>query len=365
MKVEILRSSLVQAIGKLQSIVPARPTLPILANISLEAKQNELILSATDLTISMQIVLEAKVLEEGSLTLPARRFFQLIRELISPQVTISSPSGDTALIHAGSSHFKIQGMQRQGFPPLPELTGSDEVSLSSSTLKEMFVKSAFSAAEETNQHVLNGIFFQLSGGKGIFIGTDGKRLSRLSTALTANEGLPSAILPLRAVEEMIKILDEKELPARLQLSQDKAALVVGSTILTTKLLAGDYPDVSRIIPKKAEKPISLHREELSALLRQVALFVPDHVSPVHFIFQDNELELSVASSDIGEGKVSMPVNYSGERLEIAFNPYYFLDVLRHSKEETVGLTVSDPYAPGLISDSTEAEFILMPMRLEG
>jgi len=119
-----------------------------------------------------------------------------------------------------------------------------------------------------------------------------------------------------------------------------------------------------VIPKKASDPIALHREELMSLLRQVSLFTSDQSSAVRFTFTSGELHLTAMSGGIGEGKVSMTVNYGGPKLDIAFNPHYFLDILRHSRDETIQLSLSDAYNPGLITDSTNAHFVIMPMRLE-
>jgi DNA polymerase-3 subunit beta len=134
--------------------------------------------------------------------------------------------------------------------------------------------------------------------------------------------------------------------------------------LISKLIAGQYPDVSCFIPQKKEKPLIVHREELMALLRQVVLFTSEDSSATRFSFTTGELHLSAVSGQIGEGKVNMPVNYGGEKLEIAFNPHYLLDILRHSKDETVHFTLTDSYNPGMITDSSSAEFVIMPMRLD-
>ena len=145
---------------------------------------------------------------------------------------------------------------------------------------------------------------------------------------------------------------------------DKIAVEASNTILITKLLAGQFPDVSRIIPEKQATPIALHREELISLLKQVSLFTADSSSSVRFSFTTGALHLSANSGEIGEGVVTMPVNYGGEKLEIAFNPYYFLEILRHSKDETVDFSISNAYNPCLITDSSNARFVLMPMRLD-
>jgi DNA polymerase-3 subunit beta len=144
---------------------------------------------------------------------------------------------------------------------------------------------------------------------------------------------------------------------------DKIAIEANQSILVTKLLAGDYPDFERVIPAETETTVTLHREELITLLRQISLFTAESNHSVRFSFTKGELVLTANDINIGEGKVSMPVNYNGQKLEIAFNPNYFLDILRHSPDESVQLGLTDPYNPGVITDSSSAVFILMPMRL--
>jgi DNA polymerase-3 subunit beta len=366
MKVIISRAELVALIGKIQNVVPSKPSIPILANVLVEAVDDQLIISATDLTVSMRAYAEAKVQEEGAITLPARRFFQLVRELTAPQVEIHSASPEIATVNAGSSHFKVHGMHKSEFPALPDLSDGTQFSISSASLKELLSRSAFAAARDDSRQVLNGILLQNVSQTATFIGTDGKRLAKIySTVDLPQDFNASHIVPLKAVEEMIRMLDVKEEePAKITLMADKIALELKSTTLISKLLSGQFPDDSRVIPQTKEQTISLHREELMSLLRQVSLFTSDHSSSVRFTFTSGELHLSATSGEIGEGRVNMPVNYGGEKLEIAFNPVYFLDILRHSKDETVNFNVSDSYNPGLITDSSTAQFVIMPMRLE-
>lgn len=366
MKVVISRLELVALIGKIQNVVPSKPAIPILANVLVEAIDDQLIISATDLTVSIRVFCEAKVLEEGSITLPARRFFQLVRELTAPQVEIHTLSPEIATINAGSSHFKIHGMHRSEFPALPDLSEGVQFSIPSASLKELLSRSAFAAARDDSRQVLNGILLQNANQTATFIGTDGKRLAKIYSSVDLPQDFNgSFIVPLKAVEEMVRMLDVKEEePAKISLMADKIALELKSTTLISKLLSGQFPDVSRVIPQQKEQAIALHREELISLLRQVSLFTSDTSSSVRFTFSDGELHLSATSGEIGEGKVKMPVNYGGEKLEIAFNPVYFLDILRHSKDEIVKFNVSDSYNPGLITDSSTAQFVIMPMRLE-
>jgi DNA polymerase-3 subunit beta len=150
---------------------------------------------------------------------------------------------------------------------------------------------------------------------------------------------------------------------QIQLAQDKVSLETGSITLVAKLLSGQFPDVERVIPAKLLHQFSIHREELMSLLRQVSLFTSETSNSVRFSFETGQLHLSALSHEIGEGRVSMPVDYAGQRIEIAFNPFFFLDILRHSKDETVRFGLNDAHNPGIVTDATSALFVIMPMRL--
>jgi DNA polymerase-3 subunit beta len=296
--------------------------------------------------------------------LPARKFFQLVREITAPQLKISLISSEIAEILAGSSIFKIKGMHKNDFPTIPEFTGQAQIHFSPSTLKDILAKTSFAAARDDSRYVLNGVFLQIQNRQAAFIGTDGKRLAKAHLPVELDAAFQSSyIIPLKATEEMIRMLDENSSKATLSLMQDKVFLENGLLSLTTKLLSGQYPDVERVIPKENPISISLHREELSSLLRQVSLFISDSSGSVKFSFADGSLSLIANSSEIGEGLVSMPADYHQDKLDIAFNPHFFLDILRHSKDETVKFSISNSYNPGIITDSTGALFVIMPMRL--
>jgi DNA polymerase-3 subunit beta len=364
MKVKISRSELVNLIGKIQSVVPSKPAIPILSNILIEAIDSQLIVSATDLIVSIKAFIDAEVLKEGSITLPARRFFQLVRELTTPVIDIETQENGIAVITAGSSHFKLHGMNKNEFPALPDFSSASHFTVDSSLLKDMLVRTAFAAAKDDSRQILNGICTEIQGNQLTLIGTDGKRLAKVHNqiAFEASKKI-QFVIPLKAVEEMIRILEDDQ-KAKFTMMSDKVALEAGSLCLITKLLAGQYPDVARIFPDKSNmKVINLHKEELSTLLRQVSLFTSEMSHSVKFSFQQGQLKLQAVSNDIGEGKVSMPVDYAETKLDIAFNPYFFIDILKHCKDETAVFGVTDSYNPGLITDSSSAQYVIMPMRL--
>jgi DNA polymerase-3 subunit beta len=365
MKVLVAKSELLALIGKIQGVVSPRPPLPALGNVLVEAMADQIVLTTTDLSVSIRVSAAAKVVEEGAIALPARKFFSLVRELTAPQVEIHSATADVALINAGSSHFKVQGMHKGEFPVFPDLVNGVKISLSASMLREMLGRTVFAAAREDSRQILNGILLQKEGSSITCVATDGKKLAQMRVSVEDKSDQKGVfVLPVKAVEEIVKMLEESDKAVNLTLTSDKCAVEGPGTTLVAKLLAGQYPDFTRIIPKKGESSIALHREELISLLRQVSLFTSEESCAVRLSFNAGALHLSAMSGDIGEGQVSMPVNYAGPRLDIAFNPHYFLDVLRHSKDETVNFDASDAYNPGLITDSSAALFVIMPMRLE-
>ena len=363
MKVILSRTELATLIGKIQSVVSVKAAIPILANILLEARNGHITLSATDLTVSLKAEMEANILEEGAITLPARRFFQLIREISGSEIKITCSSDATATVESGTSHFRLKGIDRTEFPSLPSLESATTFKLPGSTFKEVLSKSVFAAAKEDSRHVLNGVLMHIEEGEATFIGTDGKRLAKVFTSVTLESAHTSDyLIPIKAVEEAVKMIEE-DCAVTVSLLPDKIGLDVGGSILVTKLLSGKYPDVERVIPESSEVTVTLHREELMSLLKQIALFTSDKSHSVHFSFNPGELTLTANSSDIGDGKVHMPVNYSGKPIAIAFNPFFFHDILRHCKDETISFSITDPHNPGLITDSSKAKFVIMPMRL--
>lgn len=363
MKVIISRVELVALIGAIQGVVASKPAIPILANILIEAFDGHLVINATDLTVSVHSQALANVIEEGAITLPARRFFQLVREMTAPEVEIESSSGEIAYVRGGSSEFRINGIHKSEFPSLPDMGEARFFTIPAATFKEMLTKSAFAAAREDSRHVLNGILMQIESGQATFVGTDGKRLAKVFTPIVMNEDFKHHyLLPLKASEEMIKMI-EGETEAKIALLPDKVSLEIGETTLVTRLLSGDYPDIERVIPEETKQKFSIHREELMSLLKQIALFTSEKNHSVHFIFEQGELTLTSSSNELGDGKVSMPVDYTGERFEIAFNPFFFHDILRHCKDETVSFAITNAHNPGLITDSSTANFVIMPMRL--
>ncbi len=360
-------------IAKCLNIVAPKVTIPILANFMIEAKNDQLIITATDLTVGIRCFVEAKVFEEGKTTLPARRLAGLVKELTATNVQVATDENNITEIVADSSKFKLHGMNPHEFPSLPDVTEGSRFTIPQSQLKDMFFRTSFAVARDDERYALTGVLLSIEGGKATFIGTDGKRLAKTFIDVPTDPALDGKyIFPLKAVEEMQKSLGE-EGEATIYLLRDKIGIETTEVTMITKLLSDAYPDVVKVIPEKPETTVTLHKEELMTLLRQVALFTNEETHSVRFTFVPGELFLNANTMAVGEGKVSMPVNYQGEQFDIAFNPHFFLEILRRCPgKETISVGITDSYNPGIITDQEEFAqnagdssplFVLMPMRL--
>ena len=364
MKFVVRRDLFTALIGKIHGVVPSKAVIPILSNVLIEANGQTIVITATDLTVSMRASIEGTVEKQGAVTLPARRLFQLVRELIAPEIILEADSSGIATLTSGTSHFRLHGMSKEEFPTFPDLSNGRGFTLETDELEKMLTGTSFAAAKDDSRQVLNGIFLQINEGKITMVGTDGKRLAKLERRISLDDSeKQTCIVPLKAVEEMTRMLGEDE-KATITLMGDKIALESGRVCLVSKLLSGQFPDYERVIPDRTHmQEITLHREELISLLKQVSLFTSDLNHSVKLTFEKGELKLQAMNTDIGEGRVNMPVDYNKDRLDIAFNPHYFIDILRHCHDETVSFGVTDSFNPGSITDSEEAHYVLMPMRL--
>lgn len=370
MKFVIATQELNYLINKIQGIIPIRGALPILSNILIEAANGVLTLTGTDLTVGIRCRSEVKILEEGSTTVPAKHFAQLVRELTAMNVEVRTNEHHLTEIFADSSRFKLNGMSGNEFPALPDIAEAQQFKLKQAQLKELLTQTSFAVSKDDNRYALTGVHLHLANGRATFEGTDGKRLARCYLLLGPAEShlKGSYIIPLKAVDEISNNLQEEDGDVTIALMADKIAFSTDNTLVISKLLSGDYPDIDRVIPEHTPVKMTLHREELTHLLRQVALFAESASKSVRFSFGDGIVHLNANAADIGEGKVNMPVNYSGPPIDIAFNPGFFLDILRQSKQETVALGLIDSFNPGVITQSENDDdpnplYVIMPMRL--
>jgi DNA polymerase-3 subunit beta len=373
MKFLMSKNELGSLLHGVQNIVAQRTPMPILSNVLIEADEAKVTITATDLTVGVKFSGVAKVIEGGATTIPARRFAQLMKELNVSYIELSTDDKDMSQLVADSATFRFHGMPKGDFPALPDLTGAEKVVVKQSELKKALFRTSFAVSKDETRYILTGVYVQISQEAALFVGTDGKRLSRTTVPVQAASAVSyECVLPAKAVDEIVKNLTDTEENATIYLMQDKIAVETPDRVVMTKLLSGEYPEVERVIPQRCTSIVAVHREELTALLRQTVLFVTEANTSVRFTFGDDALQISATAADIGEGKVSMAVRYTGPRFDIAFNPNFFLDILRHIQGEFIYIGLQDPFNPVVLSDVEFTNtltpypaslFVLMPLRL--
>ncbi len=358
------KADLVALINKLQNIVPAKPLLPILSHVLVETlPEGGAIFTATDLTVSIQVRINAEVVSEGSAVLPARAFFSLVKELPPLPLELSLQAQGVQIV-CGASRFKLHAMKKEEFPPFAKMPeGSLEWNLLQKDLKEAFFQTSFAVAREESRQVITGLDLFIEKGVATFTGTDGKKLARKQLQVSDAAGVWRGILPIKAVDELYKLMQSDDAPLQILLAGDKIAAKSEGEVLVTKLMPGEYPDLNSVIPANSPYQALLDREELMSLLRQISLFMTDQYPSARFAFEAGQLALSSNQTDVGEAQVVMPVEGIEGAIQIAFNPHALLDILKHTKGEKIALGLSDPYNPGVIRESDATLFVLMPMRL--
>ncbi len=363
MKFRIARDAFLDGLQQVQHVVSTRTTLPILSNVLIEAAEGELRLTTTDLDVGVSGTVEAEVPKEGSTTLPVKRLVSIIRELPAAEVEISVDSKDVASITCGPSFFKIIGLPRGEFPPLPDFADSKEYKIPQSLLRDSLRKTSYAISNDETRYVLNGIFTAFAEGKLTFVATDGRRLAMVENDLEFPASHETDfIIPTKAVQELQRLLGEEgEVVARL--TENQICFEIGSGLIVSKLIEGNYPNYRQVIPGETRERLTIGREALLETARRVSLLSSEKSSSVKLVLKDGNLDVTANSPDIGEARESVAVNYDGKEISIAFNPEFLMAPLRNLDDENVQLDLIDEMSPGVLRATGAFLYVLMPMRV--
>ena len=365
MKFRIARDAFLDSLQQVQHVVSTRTTLPILSNVLIEASGNSLRLTTTDLDVGVSGTVEAEVSKEGSTTLPVKRLVSIVRELPNAEVEIAVDGKDVASITCGPSFFKIIGLAHGEFPPLPDFKEAKEYKIPQLLLRESLKKTSYAISNDETRYVLNGIFTAFKEGKLTLVATDGRRLAMVENDLEFPASHETDfIIPTKAVQELHRLLgDGGDAVARL--SDNQIAFEVGSSLIVSKLIEGNYPNYRQVIPSEARETLSIGREALLETARRVSLLSSEKSNSVKLVVGDGSINVTANSPDIGEAKESMAVSYSGKEIAIAFNPEFLMAPLRNLEDEDVQLDLIDEMSPGVLRGSGSFLYVLMPMRVTG
>ena len=363
MKFSVTKEKLLEALQQVQNVVSTRTTLPILSNVLLQASGNEVHLTTTDLDVGVRGSFEAQVEKEGATTLPARRLFNIVRELPSSEVEVSVDAKNHASIRSGPSFFKIIGLGEAEFPPLPDFSGSKEFKIPQVVLRDGLKKTAYAISNDETRYVLNGIFTSFRDGKMTLVATDGRRLAMVDADLEFPASHETdVIIPTKAVQELQRLLGEVG-EVIVKLSDSQISFTIGDSLLCSKLIEGNYPNYRQVIPGDSNERVVIGREALLETVRRVSLLSSEKSNSVKLVFSENRIEVTANSPDVGEAQESMDVIYQGPPMQIAFNPEFLQAPLRYLDSADVYLDLIDEMSPGVLRIEGTFLYVLMPMRV--
>lgn len=369
----IKRDQLLAGIGRAQSIVERRHTMPILANVLLEAQGKEVTIKTTDLEVGLAGTYPAQVKKGGRITAPARKLYEIIRELAHEDVFLKTKENNWIELKCGSALFNVVGLDAAEYPALPSFDEVGFCPLPCKRLKDMLDMTVFAASTDETRYNLNGIYWELksrNGGKVLrLVATDGHRLSQIDWDGAVQLNLPAGvILPKKGVTELRRLLEDAEAEENVELSFQKnhGLFRRESQFLVVRLIEGDFPDYEQVVPKGAAKKATIIRETFLAALRRVSLLSAEKGKGVKFSFSSSNLEVSARNPDLGEAQESLEVEFdSKEEFSIAFNAKYIMDVLSAIKAEKVVFEFNDELSPGVIKPVSDEKYLslIMPMRM--
>jgi DNA polymerase-3 subunit beta len=368
MKFTITREKLHEGLGAVAASVPTKTTLPVLANILVEATRDGLSLSGTDLDISVSTTIPASVDQEGATTLPARKLVEIVKELPSATIRITSLGEQRVQIECGRSKFKLLGLARDEFPAFPSVKFEGGWKVAARELQKLIGHVAFAASTEESRPILNGVLWELRPDRMRMVATNGHRLARMDVPASGQGGgQADLIIPPKALEQIRRLFggdDEIEIAK----SDNHLGFRTTTTQIYTRLIEGPYPNYEQVIPRENDKALTADKAALSGALRRMSIVASDQTHRIRMAFTGGACKLSVQTPDLGEAQEELAVAYEGDPLEIGFNAAYLLEVLKYMPTDEVRMTFKAPERAATCEpvgwdDPASYLTLVMPLRL--
>ncbi len=373
MKFKINRDHFANGLAQVLNVVGSKATMPILSNVLIEAEKDQISLTTTNLDLGIRCKIRAEVKEPGAVTLPVKRLAGIVRELPNLDVMFDASPNHQVKLTSGGSTFRIMGIGREEFPPLPEFGEEKAYSLEQAELVTMLRSVAYAQSTDETRYILNGVYFNFRDGRLSLVATDGRRLALVAKEMEVPaESAGAIILPAKTVGELTRLLDKGEKVkisfndrrAAFQIATDKdASGLVEHVYLYSKVVEGNYPNYQQVIPKETHQRIKLDRELFLQCVHRAALVCSEKANSVKIKLSSNLLELMAQSPDFGEAHESMAIGYSGPDLQVAFNPAFLMDPLRALAKDEVFFEVKDEVSPGVFKTLENFVCVIMPVRL--
>ncbi len=366
MDIVISKETLHRALQTVQGVVESRSSaMPILQNVLLSTEgKKQVRLLATNLDIGLRGVFEAQVTKGGSVTLNARKLFDIVRELPDADIRLVEEDGQWVRMTCEKSSFRFPGLPPSDFPTVPKAGDSEPQKVPSAVLGDMIRKTMFAISQDETRYTYNGVFMESEGDKLRIVATDGHRLALIERPNTGAEFKNGVIIHKKALGEIVKLFTEEETDVEIFLHENHVIFRSGDIELSARMIDGDFPKYRQVIPGDNNNHITVDRDQLLHALRRVSL-LSNEARMVKFVFTSGQLVLTTNGSDAGEAEEVLASDYSGEELIIGFNARYCLDVLGILDEQNIRFELKDSLSPGILKpeDAEGYTYVIMPMRV--
>ena len=363
MKFKIVRSKFLEGLKSVQNIVAAKGSLPILQNVLLEAGENRLVMTTTDLDISIRSSVECEIAEGGATTLPVKLLFNSMSKAADREIVVEVDDKERATITAGSAKFKLAGLPEADFPRLPKDEDAYAYEIPQATLREMFRKVSYAASQDDTRRTLKGVLMSFKDSKLTMVATDGRRLALVENEIEFPKDVEKDIvLPSKAVQELQRSLNGEEI-ASVMIQKTQVSFKLGNITVYSKLMDDVYPNYRQVIPKETVEKITIDRQLLLDALDRASVMTMDEAHSTKLIFSEGKLTVTSAASDIGEAKDEVAIKYAGEPIEIIFNPSYVMDPLKAIDDDEITINLNNGHSPAVIKCSIPFLYVLMPLRI--
>ncbi len=370
MKLTSSRAVLSDALQLVSRAVTGRSTLPILSNVLLEVKGQELRLLTSDLEMWVDCRVPVEHAQDGALTLPAKLLNEVVANLAGGDVSISTEAAggqeNAITLTSSKSEYAIQGLAAEEFPAPPEPIGGVTLALEQARLRQLVRSTEFAASADETRAILTGILLTWEGTKLTMVATNMHRLAINSITLEGEAGPQvQVVVPARALREVLRSLSaEPEPGVRIQLGESQARFDLGRVVITSRIIEGQFPNYERVIPSEAEHTVRVERQALLAALRRADIVARAEADKVALRIQPGALLIEAESPDVGRAREEVPIELEGEQTEIAFNAQYLIDMLEVVSQERVQLDLSGPLSPGVLKPVGDSTFLYLVMPLQ-
>jgi len=369
MEFTVKKFDLLQELTLIQGVVERKTTIPILANVLIRAEGSELEIIATDLEIGLKSVCPLKTTNPGSMTMPAKRLYEIVRALPDKEIKFKKGEANWVTVTCGASRFRIAGLPQEDFPTLAEPPESI-VMIPADVLAKLITRTIFAISTEDSKYTLSGALLVLRPGAITMVATDGHRLAHAEKAEPFEEVTEEIriLIPKKAMGELVRMIAESD-NERIGFARDENHLFfdLGTRLLVARMLTGQFPNYEAVLPSGNDRSFIVDREEINAAIRRVSILSDERSRTVKLAMSNGTLEVTASHSDLGEAHETREVDYSNEDLQVGFNYQYLLDFLGTADEAQVTFEFKDSESSAqlrtLPAKDYNYRYVVMPMRI--